>query len=72
MGSRAKWLFGALTCLVAVLTATTFAQAVDQTSKNGCTSPQAYSGALTSPSFNAQPDATTTVNFQGWFEIRSQ
>ena len=53
MGSRAKWLFGALTCLVAVLTATTFAQAVDQTSKNGCTSPQAYLGALTSPSFNA-------------------
>jgi len=71
MGSRAKWFLGALTCLIAVLTATTFAQAVDQTPKNGCTSPQPYSGSLTTPSFNTNPDGPTSVSLQGWFEIES-
>ena len=65
--------FGALTCLVAVLTATTFAQAVDQTSKNGCTSPQPYSGSLTSPTFTAAGDVEfgAAVTFNAWFEIES-
>ena len=44
MASRGKWALVALTCLAAVLAAATFAQAVEQTPKNGCTSPQAYSG----------------------------
>ena len=34
-----KALLCAITCLAAVLTAATLAQAVDQTPKNGCTSP---------------------------------
>ena len=43
------------------------AGAVDQTDKNGCTSPQAYSGAITSPIFDAP--ASPTISFQAWFEI---
>ena len=51
MQFRAKALLCAITCLAAVLTAATLAQAVDQTPKNGCTSPQAYEGSITSPPF---------------------
>jgi hypothetical protein len=69
MASRAKWLLCALTCLAAVLTAATVAQAVDQTAKDGCTSPQPYSGSLITPAFSAPSGAQ--VNFQGWFEIES-
>ena len=44
------------------------AAAVDQSSKNGCTSPQSYSGALTSPPFNT-PSSSPTISFRAWFEI---
>jgi hypothetical protein len=73
MGLRAKWFLCALTCLAAVLTAATFAYAVDQTSKNGCTSPQAYTGALTSPPFTpgGGPEFGALIQFRGWFEIES-
>ena len=74
MGSRAKWFLGALTCLVAVLTAATFAQAVDQTSKNGCTSPQPYVGSLTTPPVEVLPagaEFTPGIRFNGWFEVES-
>jgi hypothetical protein len=73
MASRGKWALGALTCLVAVLTAATFAQAIEQTAKNGCSSPQAYSGSITTPPFT--PLGTggqgANVSFEGWFEIES-
>ena len=39
MASRGKWALVASACLAAVLTAATFAQAVEQTAKNGCMSP---------------------------------
>src|SRR3954451_5572542 len=71
MGSRAKWLLFAMTVLAAVLTAATFAYAVDQQPKNGCSSPEAYSGSLTSPTFATNPDGDTIFAFQGWFEIES-
>ena len=51
MGSRARWLLCVLAVLAAVLTAATYAYAVDQQPKNGCTSPQPYSGSLTTPAF---------------------
>lgn len=69
MPSRAKWLLCALTCLAAVLTTATLAQAVDQFPKNGCTSPQVYSGSITSPPFT--PALEAAVTFDGWFEIES-
>ena len=71
MGSRAKWFLGALICLVAVLTAATFAQAVDQTSKNGCTSPVTYDGSITSPPGFVPSGANQNITFRGWFEIES-
>lgn len=73
MSLRAKWLLCALTCLAAVLTAATMAQAVDQTSKNGCTSPQAYSGSITSPAFTptGSVEFGAQIDFRGWFEIES-
>ncbi len=73
MHFRAKALLCAITCLAAVLTAATLAQAVDQTPKNGCTSPLAYEGSLTSPPFNplAEVGSPPSIEFQGWFEIES-
>lgn len=73
MRLRAKALLCALTCLAAVLTAATLAQAVDQTAKNGCTSPQAYEGSLTSPPFVADSSVGNEprIEFQAWFEIES-
>ena len=70
MRLRAKALLCALTCLAAVLTAATLAQAVDQTAKNGCTSPVAYEASLTSPTFTAGI-GSPVVTFQGWFEVES-
>ena len=43
---------------------------VVQTPKNGCSSPEAYSGTVTSPVF-ATGSSTTLVNFQGWFEVEA-
>ena len=74
MDLRVKGCVAALTCTAAVLTGATTAQAVDQFAKNGCTSPQSYSGALTSPPFNPSRDSSTEgalINFSGWFEIES-
>src|SRR5215210_3975260 len=71
MGSHARWILCAATALAALLTAATFAYAIDQQPKNGCTSPEPYSGSVTSPPFNTNPDGLTTVAFQGWFEIES-
>ena len=70
MHFRAKALLCAITCLAAVLTAATLAQAVDQTAKNGCTSPLSYEASLTSPSFNSS-SGSPVVTFQGWFEVES-
>src|SRR6188474_3399388 len=73
MGSRARWLLCVLAVLAAVLTGATYAYAVDQTSKNGCTSPQPYSGSLTTPPFTpgGGPEFGASIHFRGWFEIES-
>lgn len=71
MDSRVKGALCALACGAAVLTGATTAGAVEQFSKNGCTSPQPYSGSLMSPTFTTDPEFGATVNFQGWFEIES-
>jgi len=44
------------------------ASAVDQTEKNGCTSPEPYSGSLVSPSFTTS-SASPTVSGQWWIEV---
>ena len=54
--------------LAVLATATTASAQVVQTSKNGCESPQPYSGSLTSPAFDP-PSNAETVTFQGWFEV---
>jgi hypothetical protein len=56
-----------LALAAAALIGATAAFAVDQEPKNGCTSPTAYSGAITSPSF-ATSSGPASVSFQGWFE----
>src|SRR4051794_25447667 len=74
MDLRVKGCVAALTCAAAVLTGATTAQAVDQFAKNGCTSPQPYSGAMTTAPFNPQADSSESgaaVSFQAWFEIES-
>ncbi len=74
MVSRAKWLFCALTCLLALLTAATFAQAAVQTPKNGCSSDVGYEGSLTSPVYipgSPDPNTPSSVDLQGWFEVES-
>src|SRR5688572_5565280 len=74
MDSRVRGLVAAATCAAAVLTGVTTAQAVDQFPKNGCTSPQPYSGTMTTAPFNPQRDSGTLgadVTFNGWFEIES-
>jgi hypothetical protein len=73
MDLRVKGCVAALTCAAAVLTGATTAQAVEQFPKNGCTSPQPYSGSLTSPPFNPDTDSTVgaDIDFSGWFEIES-
>jgi hypothetical protein len=54
------------------LTAATTAAAVDQTPKNGCTSPaESYSGVLTSPPFDTGSFGGL-VSGQWWFEIESE
>jgi hypothetical protein len=62
-----------LVAAVAVALSPATAAAVDQEPKNGCTSPEAYGGSLTSPPFNTPfPEGTTSqVRFQGWFEGES-
>jgi hypothetical protein len=70
MDSRVKGALCALACGAAVLTGATTAGAVEQFPKNGCTSPEQYSGSLTSPVFSTNIEGAT-VNFQGWFEIES-
>jgi hypothetical protein len=56
---------------VAVLTAATVAQAVEQTPKNGCTSPQSYTGSLTSPVLNTVVSPPANLRFKAWFEIEA-
>ena len=46
------------------------AEAVDQTPKNGCTSPEPYGGELISPPFISDAE-TGLVSFRGWFEGES-
>jgi hypothetical protein len=58
-------------CTVAILSAPMPAEAqVSQTPKNGCTSPEPYTGSLTSPQFPPS-EVQGTVTFQGWFEVES-
>jgi hypothetical protein len=70
MDSRVKGLLCAFACGAAALTGATTAGA-QQFPKNGCNSPQEYTGSLTSPAFNSAASGVTTVSFQGWFEIES-
>jgi len=64
-----------LAASLAVALSPATAAAVDQSPKNGCTSPQDYRGALTSPSFNSPSPvaqgASPQVRFKGWFEAES-
>ena len=75
MGSRLRWFLCVPVALAAVLTAATLAYAVDQTPKNGCTSPQEYTGSITSPSFTSSlspaDEFGAMITFQGWFEVES-
>jgi hypothetical protein len=71
MDSRVKGALCALACAAAVLTGATTAGAVDQFPKNGCESPQPYSGSITSGTFSTDVEFGATINFQGWFEIES-
>jgi hypothetical protein len=71
MDSRVKGALCALACGAAVLTGATTAGAVDQFPKNGCESPQAYSGSITSSTFSTDVELGAQINFQGWFEIES-
>jgi hypothetical protein len=74
MDLRVKGLLCVLTCGAAVLTGATTAGAVEQFPKNGCSSPQAYSGSITTPPFTPSRDSSilgSDVSFQGWFEIES-
>jgi hypothetical protein len=58
----------AVLALAVLATATTASAQVTQFEKNGCESPQPYTGSLTSPPFNP-PSNQETVTFQGWFEV---
>jgi hypothetical protein len=58
---------GTLVASLVVALAPGIAVAVDQSTKNGCTSPQAYSGAITSPPFTT--GSIPALSFQAWFEI---
>ena len=71
MDSRVKGALCAFACAAAVLTGATTAGAVDQFPKNGCESPQPYSGSIMSSTFNTDVEFGAQVNFQGWFEIES-
>ena len=71
MDSRVKGTLCAFACAAAVLTGATTAGAVDQFPKNGCESPQPYSGSIMSSTFNTDVEFGAQVNFQGWFEIES-
>jgi Immune inhibitor A peptidase M6/zinc-ribbon domain/IPT/TIG domain len=44
---------------------------IPQTSKDGCTSTQPYSGELTSPPFSLAGATSAEVQFQAWWEIES-
>jgi hypothetical protein len=69
LGAPARILVLAVLALAALATASTMASAqVTQFEKNGCQSPQIYSGSLTSPPFDP-PTNSETLTFQGWFEI---
>jgi hypothetical protein len=61
-----------LAASVAVALSPATAVAVDQTPKNGCTSPTSYSGALTSPVFDTPSEVAQqpppAVRLQGWLE----
>ena len=72
MDLRAKGLLCALTCAGAGLTGATMAQAVEQFPKNGCTSPEPYTGALTTPQFTGDIELGSNLTFQGWFEVESR
>src|SRR5688500_12733128 len=66
---RLKVFLCGVTCIAATSAGTTFAEAqIQQTPKNGCSSPDAYSGALTSPSFRTFRDGPS-VSGQWWFEV---
>ena len=69
MRRRTAVLVALAVCLAALAAMTTSAGAVDQDAKNGCWSPDAYSGALTSPPFTTGEAAS--IAFQGWFEIEA-
>ena len=71
MDLRVRGLVAAVTCTAAVLTGATVAQAVEQFSKNGCWSPEPYSGSLTSPVFTTASSGTPQLRFKAWFEIEA-
>src|ERR671924_1899745 len=72
MPSRTRALLCVPPCMAATWTAATPAEAqIEQTAKNGCTSPEAYGGSLTSEPFIAHASVQGNVTFQGWFEVES-
>jgi hypothetical protein len=72
LGAPARILVLAVLALAALATASTTAsaQTVTQFEKNGCQSPEPYSGTLTSPQFSTG-SIDSPVTFRAWFEIES-
>jgi len=67
---RTATLLCVLACAAVTAATAAPAGAVDQTDKNGCTSPEPYSGSLVSPSFMTG-SVSPTVSGQMWFEVES-
>ncbi|MBA3263590.1 MAG: hypothetical protein H0T69_14185, partial [Thermoleophilaceae bacterium] len=70
MRRRTATLLCLVVCVAATSVIATTAGAVDQTAKNGCESPQPYSGVLTSPLITTSSEVPT-VSGQWWFEGES-
>jgi hypothetical protein len=71
LGVPLRILVLAVLALAALATASTTASAQEtQFEKNGCTSPQIYSGTLTSPPFSPTFQGST-MTFRAWFEVES-
>jgi hypothetical protein len=67
---RKAALLAIATAALTLLAATSALGQVEQTLKNGCWSPVAYQGSITSPAFNTGPNGGA-VSLNGWFEVES-
>jgi hypothetical protein len=74
-GLASRAVVAVVLCIAATLANAALAAAqVEQTPKNGCESPEAYEGSLTSPTFTpgfGPLEGPPQVRFQGWFEVES-